>query len=113
MKQPYKVLDLYCGVGGASMGYNWAGCEVTGIDKVPQPNYPFNFIQDDVISYLQNNDVSDYDFIHASPPCQEYSIASAIHRHKGKKYDDLLGITRDLLQTKKNLTLLKMCLTHQ
>lgn len=34
-----KLLDLCCCAGGASMGYNNAGYEVTGVDFKKQPNY--------------------------------------------------------------------------
>ena len=61
-----KLLDLFCGAGGAAMGYHRAGFdEIIGIDIEPQPNYPFEFIQADVLSYAG---FSSFDLIHASPP---------------------------------------------
>ena len=88
-----KLLDLFCGAGGASVGYRRAGFEVVGVDIVDQPNYPYEFIQADALEI----DLSGYDAIHASPPCQNYCWATARHRAKGKTYPDLIGATRDLL----------------
>lgn len=63
---------MFCGTGGASFGYYAMGCEVIGVDKKHQANYPFDFIKADAISYLEKYGI-DFDFIHASPPCQAYS----------------------------------------
>ena len=64
-----KLLDLFCGAGGAAMGYHRAGFEVVGVDVKPQKNYPFEFIQADAMTFP----LGGYDAIHASPPCQGYS----------------------------------------
>lgn len=81
-----KVLDLFCGAGGASMGYHQAGYdEIWGVDIHPQPNYPFRFMQADamsVVKCLYLLDFHKFDLIHASPPCQTWSG----YRHK---HDDL------------------------
>jgi DNA (cytosine-5)-methyltransferase 1 len=67
-----KLLDLYCG-GGAAVGYHRAGFEdITGVDIVAQPRYPFRFIQSDSLQFLKEHG-SEYDLSHASPPCQGYS----------------------------------------
>lgn len=34
-----RLLDLFCGAGGATKGYQQAGFYVVGIDKEPQPHY--------------------------------------------------------------------------
>lgn len=81
------LLDLFCKAGGASMGYHNAGFEVVGVDICPQPNYPFEFIQMDAISFLQTQDLSRYDVIHASPPCQRYTVLRNLCKDK-KKWDD-------------------------
>lgn len=80
-----KLLDLYCCQGGASKGYNNAGFDVTGVDIEPQPKYPYKFIQGDAIEYLLKHG-HEYDFIHASPPCQGYSnLTPEAHKSKYKK----------------------------
>lgn len=93
-----KLLDLYCCGGGAGMGYHNAGFEVTGIDIVPQPKYPFQFIQGDALEYLDKHH-HQYDVIHASPPCQAFTKAGKEHRKNGKEYADFLAATREALKS--------------
>ena len=88
-----KLLDLFCGAGGAGMGYHRAGFEVVGVDHLPQKNYPFEFHQADVLEYLAEHG-SEFDVIHASPPCQAFTNLRFIH---GKNYPDMIDATRDLL----------------
>ena len=90
-----RLLDLFCGAGGAGMGYSRAGFEVTGIDIKPQKRYPFRFMQGDALEYLYKYG-HEYDVIHASPPCQRYSTQTAMeHRNN---HPDLIAPTRELLQ---------------
>ena len=92
-----KLLDLYCCGGGAAMGYSQAGFDVTGIDINPQPKYPFKFIQADALEYLKNNHHK-YDVIHASPPCQNNTSATKVHKAAGKVYECFIERTRALLE---------------
>lgn len=87
-----RLLDLFCGAGGAGMGYHRAGFEVVGVDIAPQPRYPFEFHQADALTFPLDG----FDAIHASPPCQAYSIANNIHGRAD--HPDLLPATRARLE---------------
>ena len=95
-----KLLDLFCGAGGAAMGYHRAGFDVIGVDVAPQPNYPYRFAQGDALSYLRllvaGRRVRAFDAIHASPPCQRYSDL-AKRNGNADEWPDLVGPVRDLL----------------
>lgn len=78
-----RILDLCCGEGGASMGYYRAASkylaasniQIVGIDLRKMKRYPFSFIQADCLK-LDYDFLLEFDFIHASPPCQAYSQLS-------------------------------------
>jgi DNA (cytosine-5)-methyltransferase 1 len=88
------LLDAFCGAGGAAVGYQRAGFDVVGVDHLPQPNYPFRFIQADALEYLAEHG-REFDTIHASPPCHAYSSVTGRNR---QRYPDLIAPTRELLQ---------------
>ena len=88
------LLDLFCGAGGAAMGYHRAGWDVVGVDINPQPNYPFLFMQDDAVEFLRCYGHL-YDAVHASPPCQAHS--SLRHLHPQKEYACFIEPIRNLL----------------
>jgi len=81
-----RLLDLFCGAGGAAMGYSRAGFEVVGVDLVAQPHYPFEFWQMDALAFLgldvPQDVASSFDAIHASPPCQGYTQFSNLNAER-------------------------------
>ena len=103
-----RLLDLFCGGGGAAMGYARAGFEVRGVDINPQPNYPFPFMKADALEVLADmrgyslaGMGREFDVIHASPPCQAYTRKAADWGRKRNhwiEHPDLVGPTRDLLE---------------
>ena len=89
-----RLLDLFCGAGGAAYGYHQAGfTEIVGIDIAPQPRYPYEFVQADALEL--GGWLRYFDAIHASPPCQAYSDLK--HRTR-KDYPDLIAPTRAILK---------------
>lgn len=91
-----RLLDTYCKAGGATRGYQLAGFHVTGVDLEPQPRYCGDaFIQADALEYIREHG-HEYDAIHASPPCQDYSVM----RHAtGRSAPRLIAATRDALES--------------
>ena len=98
-----RLLDLFCGAGGAAMGYLRAGFEVVGVDINPQPDYPCDVVEAN-LSDLRVEDgwlsfggiylrLSRFDAIHASPPCQRYSTMTA----SPLEHPDLYAPTRAVL----------------
>jgi DNA (cytosine-5)-methyltransferase 1 len=86
-----RLLDLFCGAGGAAAGYHRAGFdEIVGVDIQPQPRYPFTFVAGHALDYVAAHG-RDFDAIHASPPCQAFSPLRAVHR---KDYPELVHATR-------------------
>ncbi len=100
MSRP-RLLDLFCGEGGAATGYHRAGFDVVGVDINPQPNYPYEFVQDDAIWYLgqlvgsDNGRPSLFSAIHASPPCQAHSD---LQKQSKIEYVDHIPRVRELLR---------------
>lgn len=74
MSRPF-LLDLFCGLGGAAVGYHRAGFNIVGVDLAPQPDYPFPLLKLDALVMLDRMArnpliLGKIDAVHASPPCQ-------------------------------------------
>lgn len=88
-----RLLDLYCGAGGAALGYYRMGFEVVGVDIEQQMNYPFEFYKADALEFP----LTGFDAIHASPPCQRWSIATCASGTPDS-WPDLIEPTRKRLR---------------
>lgn len=87
------MLDLFCGAGGTGMGWFLAGFDVIGVDRYPQPEYPFRFIQADIrdIKPRWNR----FAAVSAGPPCQAHTKAR--HMHQDNEYACYIEDTRALV----------------
>lgn len=94
-----RLLDLFCGAGGCTKGYQRAGFYVVGIDHVDQPNYCGDeFIRADVLAWLANRSgFRRFDAIHASPPCQAFTRYANRHQHV-RPSPNLIPQTREWLR---------------
>ena len=88
-----KIIDLFSGIGGFSLGFQRAGYQFTEhyfseIDKHAIANYKYNFphakyIGD--ITTLHGGDFTDIDIITFGSPCQDFSLAGKREGLKGAK----------------------------
>lgn len=93
-----RLLDLFCCDGGCSMGYYNAGFDVTGVDIIPRLSYPFPFIEADAMEVMADTAfLSSFDIVHASPPCQRYSVAAHANGN-AETHPDLVPPTREALR---------------
>lgn len=98
------LLDLFCGEGGAAMGYHRAGWDVIGVDSAPARlrRYPFPVIEGDALAVLAGDGAHRRGrgpvAIHASPPCTGYTRGTAAIPDRLERYDRLIAATRDLLE---------------
>jgi DNA (cytosine-5)-methyltransferase 1 len=91
-----RLLDTFCCEGGAGVGYANAGFSVTGVDLNSKfgKRYPFEFHAGDAIEYILRHG-HEFDMIHASPPCQGYTVGNA---GKETSWPKLIGPVRDALK---------------
>ena len=88
-----KIIDLFSGIGGFSLGFQRAGYHFTEhyfseIDKHAIANYKYNFphaknLGD--ITTLHGRDFTDIDIITFGSPCQDFSLAGRKDGLKGNK----------------------------
>lgn len=118
MKHKPALLDLFSCEGGAGVGYSRAGFRVYSVDLngAFANRNPFPFYEGDALQVLADlmkgyellftdqrgreswMGLSDFALIHASPPCQAYSIATAGNPSARAKHERLIAGTRRLLQ---------------
>lgn len=80
------------------MGYAAAGHHVTCVDINPQPDNPFTSLVADLRD-LEPSFLAEFDFIHASPPCQrDAAITRGTNKHLRHTYPDLYGPGKALLE---------------
>jgi len=96
----FRLLDLFAGAGGCSVGYARAGFEVVGVDlnknALKRNPAPLTVVAD-AMAVLRGEthiDLDEFDVIHASPPCQHYSIMKHAHSNE---HPDLVPETLALL----------------
>lgn len=72
-------------------------CDAGGLDTRRQRYHAGMFIQSDALAYLAEAGTDGFVAVHASPPCQFYSPATAVGGRRSE-HPDLVGPTRDALE---------------
>lgn len=86
------LVDVCCGLGGATRGYQEAGFQVTGVDIAPQPDYcGDDFVQGDALAFLVAHGRK-FDAIHCSFPCQASCNATKGNRRRVGWVDEHLDL---------------------
>ena len=83
------MVDLFCGRGGWTKGFQAHGWHCIGIDLNPQPDYPGEFIQADIAQLFE---LPQADFYCCSSPCEQFSVHGMKHFHPNPKWP-WLGIS--------------------
>ncbi len=94
-----RLLDAFCGEGGAGVGYARAGFDVFGVDtaRARLRRYPFDHAVGDAVEFILTHG-HEFDAIHASPPCTGYSRGTAAVADRLDRYDRLIDATRAALE---------------
>lgn len=95
-----RLLDLFCGAGGCSVGYHRAGFEVVGVDIEPHPDYPFTLHVADATKIMCDTAFLDqFEVVHGSPPCPRYSVAGSIGSYDPASKPDLVPAFRHAMRS--------------
>lgn len=89
------LVDLCCKAGATSVGYARAGFEVVGIDREPQPHYPYRFIQADLRDLDPAWIAANFAAAVGSPPCWKWSDLAY---RTGLEYEDFIPEARALFE---------------
>ena len=93
------LLDTFCGEGGAAEGYRRAGWYVVGVDsngKLGKRYVGHDFYEGDALEFIFKYGNA-FDAIHASPPCQGYTIGNAANPEARAKWPTLIEPVREQL----------------
>lgn len=111
--KPYNVIDLFCGCGGFSKGFEQAGFNVRfGIDMwkdatiTYQHNFPNAVVLNEDITNISGNDIleksnmssEEVDVIIGGPPCQGFSVSGKrmIDDERNKLYKSYVQIVSEI-----------------
>jgi DNA (cytosine-5)-methyltransferase 1 len=94
-----RLLDAFCGEGGAGRGYADAGFDVFGVDNDPKrlELYPFESHCGDAVQFIAEHG-HEFDVIHGSPTCTGYSQGTVALPDRLSRYDRLIAATREAMQ---------------
>lgn len=94
-----KVLDMFCGAGGFSIGFKKAGFNITGADvsEYSKATYESNHIGNFLLKDLSTESIpGDFDIIIGGPPCRPWSSVNTTRR--GKRHKDY-GLVSKFFET--------------
>lgn len=91
MSRP-RLLDAFCGEGGASVGYHRAGFDVVGVDLSAKAlrRYPFPSVRADAVWFIREHG-HEFDIVAGSPPCKAHND---LQRQWKRDHPNLIPPTR-------------------